>query len=56
MKILNSYKIRTGIDTITWLATSGGVITAEIMKIITIANLRYVFRISGVTNPMRVKK
>ena len=35
---------------------SGGVIIAEILKTITIANFLFLFRKFGVTRPIRVKK
>ena len=42
--------------TIIWLAISGGVITAERTKTTIKANFLYFLRISGVTNPIFVRK
>ena len=39
-----------------WLATSGGVITADRIKTMTKAILRYFVKISGVTKPTLVRK
>ena len=56
IKILISYKIRTGIVTIIWLVISGGVIIAEILKTMTIANFLFLRRKFGVTSPILVRK
>ena len=39
-----------------WLATSGGVITADIISTMTNAIFLYFFKISGVTRPTLVRK
>lgn len=56
MIILSSYNIMIGKATITWLAMSGGVITADKTSTITSANFLYFLKYSGVTIPILVKK
>jgi hypothetical protein len=51
-----SYKIRIGNVKIIWLITSGGVITAEIIRIMIIANRLYFFMVSAVSSPILDKK
>src|SRR5688572_14457622 len=53
--ILISYNASTGMVTIIWLATSGGVIMAAIIRIPIYACLRYFLRNSGVIKPKRDK-
>lgn len=56
IKILTSYNINIGIDTITWLGISGGVTIAANIKMMIIATLRYFLKNSGVTNPTLARK
>ena len=54
--ILTSYNTRIGIETITCVEISGGVITADITSTIISAYLRYLRKNCGVTKPILVKK
>ena len=54
--MLISYKIKTGIATIIWLAKSGGVMMADRIQTKTNAYFRYLRIKAGVTKPIFVKK
>ena len=56
IKILASYKIKIGIDTMTCVEISGGVITAETTKTMINAYFLYFLKNCGVTKPILVKK
>ena len=54
--MLISYKISIGIDIIIKLIGSGGVIIAERITVTAIASLLYVFKNSGLINPIEENK